>query len=298
MVDGVPVLLVDEAVDVGEAGARAADGQGRQGRGAGHRAGRGVTEPEYLDTLGLWRGGRRPFPSSCPRRSTPRAAPARCWARPTALRSAPWPPSGWAPGASRVRPPLPSSPPTWRCRSGSVTAPTCRASSTTTRWSLRCRPRAAPRRRWRRRRRPSPPAHGWWPSGVTPTVRWPVWPSTPRCHGVRCLRPRVSPGSRSAPRARAALGGAVVALLVALSRSGLVPDRAPSVTAAATALARRRDAFLAPGGPAQELARRVGRTIPLVYGALRGGRRGRPLVEGPGEPQCQGARHSRPPCPR
>jgi glucose/mannose-6-phosphate isomerase len=79
--------------------------------------------------------------------------------------------------------------------------------------------------------------------------------------------PRGSPGSRSAPRARAALGGAVVALLVALSRTGLVPDRAPSVTAAATALARRRDAFLAPGSPAQELARRVGRTIPLVYGA-------------------------------
>ncbi len=69
------------------------------------------------------------------------------------------------------------------------------------------------------------------------------------------------------PRARAALGGTVVPLLAALSRAGLVPDRAPSVMAAASALARRRDAFVAPGGPAQELARRVGRTTPLVYGA-------------------------------
>ncbi len=78
---------------------------------------------------------------------------------------------------------------------------------------------------------------------------------------------RGGPGGLEAPRARAALGGAVVALLVALSRTGLVPDPTASVTAAATALARRRDAFLAPGGPAPELARRVGRTIPLVYGA-------------------------------
>ncbi len=56
-------------------------------------------------------------------------------------------------------------------------------------------------------------------------------------------------------------------LLVALSAVGLLPDGAPSVAAASTALARRRDAFVAPGGPAEELARRIGRTIPLVYGS-------------------------------
>jgi glucose/mannose-6-phosphate isomerase len=67
--------------------------------------------------------------------------------------------------------------------------------------------------------------------------------------------------------ARAALGAATVALLVALSGAELVPDCAPSVAAAAAALARRRDAHLASGGPAEELARRLGRTIPLVYGS-------------------------------
>jgi glucose/mannose-6-phosphate isomerase len=77
----------------------------------------------------------------------------------------------------------------------------------------------------------------------------------------------VSAGDQDAPRARAALGGTVVPLLVALSRAGLAPDPAPSITAAAATLARRRDASLSFGGPARELARRVGRTIPLVYGA-------------------------------
>jgi glucose/mannose-6-phosphate isomerase len=74
-------------------------------------------------------------------------------------------------------------------------------------------------------------------------------------------------GTPGAPRARAALAAVTVPLLVALSRTGLAPDCAPSVDAAAAALARRRDALLAPAGAAQELARRIGRTIPLVYGS-------------------------------
>ena len=37
--------------------------------------------------------------------------------------------------------------------------------------------------------------------------------------------------------------------------------------AAAAALARRRDAWMSPGAEPEELARRLGRTIPLVYGA-------------------------------
>lgn len=66
---------------------------------------------------------------------------------------------------------------------------------------------------------------------------------------------------------RAQLGATVVCLLTALSRHGLVPDCGPSVTAAAAALRRRVEAFAAPGGAAAEVARRIGRTIPVVYGA-------------------------------
>jgi glucose/mannose-6-phosphate isomerase len=69
----------------------------------------------------------------------------------------------------------------------------------------------------------------------------------------------------SAPRA--ALGATAVPLLVALARAGLRPDCTAAVEAAAAALAVRRDALTVPGGAPAELARRLGRTIPLVYGA-------------------------------
>lgn len=68
------------------------------------------------------------------------------------------------------------------------------------------------------------------------------------------------------PRTVSALAAAVVTVLAVLAAAGLVPDPAPSVLSAATLLARRRDQCALPGGPAQELARRIGRTIPLVYG--------------------------------
>jgi glucose/mannose-6-phosphate isomerase len=67
--------------------------------------------------------------------------------------------------------------------------------------------------------------------------------------------------------ARAALGATTVPLLVALARAGLGPDCSVAVRAAAEHLARRRDALLAPGGVPATLARRLGRTIPLVYGS-------------------------------
>ncbi len=67
--------------------------------------------------------------------------------------------------------------------------------------------------------------------------------------------------------ARAALGATTVPLLVALARAGLGPDCTAAVNAASVVLARRRDALVAPGGAPAELARRLGRTIPLVYGA-------------------------------
>jgi len=74
----------------------------------------------------------------------------------------------------------------------------------------------------------------------------------------------VTPGG---PVARAALGAATVPLLVALAQTGLMPDPSASIAAAAAALGRRRDALVAPGGPPADLARRIGRTIPLVYGS-------------------------------
>jgi glucose/mannose-6-phosphate isomerase len=74
-------------------------------------------------------------------------------------------------------------------------------------------------------------------------------------------------GGESRSRARIALGAATVPLLVALARAGLRPDCTATVQAASEALARRRDALVAPGRAAAELARRLGRTIPLVYGS-------------------------------
>jgi glucose/mannose-6-phosphate isomerase len=67
--------------------------------------------------------------------------------------------------------------------------------------------------------------------------------------------------------ARAVLGATTVPLLVALARAGLGPDGTAAVRAAAENLSRRRDALLAPGAPPEALARRLGRTIPLVYGS-------------------------------
>ena len=67
--------------------------------------------------------------------------------------------------------------------------------------------------------------------------------------------------------ARTALGAATVSLWCALSAEGLAPDCAPAVSAAAELLRRRLDAFSADRGTAAELARRIGRTIPLLYGS-------------------------------
>ncbi len=66
---------------------------------------------------------------------------------------------------------------------------------------------------------------------------------------------------------RSWLGAATVSVLAVLAESGLIADPATSIMAAAAALARRRDAWLSSGAEPEELARRLGRTIPLVYGA-------------------------------
>jgi glucose/mannose-6-phosphate isomerase len=69
------------------------------------------------------------------------------------------------------------------------------------------------------------------------------------------------------PASRTAWGATVVALLVTLAHLGVLPDAAPSLAAAVSALRRRRDVLVAPGSPAEEVARRIGRTIPLIYGS-------------------------------
>jgi glucose/mannose-6-phosphate isomerase len=69
---------------------------------------------------------------------------------------------------------------------------------------------------------------------------------------------------------RAALGALVAPLFVTLFRTGLLPEAHALLVGAQQQLGRRRDACV-PGvegvrNPARELARRIGRTIPLVYG--------------------------------
>ena len=69
------------------------------------------------------------------------------------------------------------------------------------------------------------------------------------------------------PSARAAFGPATASVLGVLQAAGLVRDRSTEMRAAAAFASRRREAFIAERGTAAELARRIGRTIPLVYGS-------------------------------
>lgn len=70
---------------------------------------------------------------------------------------------------------------------------------------------------------------------------------------------------------RAALGALVAPLLVVLYRMGLFPEAHALLVTAQEQLARRRDQcrqeVTGVANPARELARRIGRTMPLVYGA-------------------------------
>jgi glucose/mannose-6-phosphate isomerase len=55
--------------------------------------------------------------------------------------------------------------------------------------------------------------------------------------------------------------------LLLLDHLGLAPRIAPRLEAASSYLALRRGRMVASGGPATELARRIGRTVPLVHGS-------------------------------
>ncbi len=69
---------------------------------------------------------------------------------------------------------------------------------------------------------------------------------------------------------RAALGTLVVPLFVSLFRMGLLTEAHKALTTTETQLMVRRDqcapSVVAPNNPAREIARRIGRTIPLMYG--------------------------------
>ncbi|MEY2476734.1 MAG: glucose/mannose-6-phosphate isomerase [Actinomycetota bacterium] len=68
------------------------------------------------------------------------------------------------------------------------------------------------------------------------------------------------------PQPRVGLGALVIPPLVVLEEIGLFPGATQWIDLAVDQLRRRRDALVADGNDAQELARRIGRTFPVVYG--------------------------------
>lgn len=74
------------------------------------------------------------------------------------------------------------------------------------------------------------------------------------------------PVDDSIPMPRAGIGAVSVPPLVVLERMGLLEGVAAEITAAAEHLDRRADQLTSDGSPAAALARRIGRTMPIVYG--------------------------------
>jgi glucose/mannose-6-phosphate isomerase len=68
------------------------------------------------------------------------------------------------------------------------------------------------------------------------------------------------------PQPRAGLGALAIPPLVVLEEIGLFPLASRWIDAAVEQLTRRRDALVDDGEPAIGLARRIGRTVPLVHG--------------------------------
>jgi glucose/mannose-6-phosphate isomerase len=68
------------------------------------------------------------------------------------------------------------------------------------------------------------------------------------------------------PMPRAGIGSVSVPPLLVLERVGLFPGATQYVTDAIDQLSRRRDKLIVDGGPAQRLAREIGRTMPVAYG--------------------------------
>jgi glucose/mannose-6-phosphate isomerase len=68
------------------------------------------------------------------------------------------------------------------------------------------------------------------------------------------------------PMPRAGLGAVSIPVLTLLEAAGLLPGASASIERAVTQLSARRDQLVAAGSPAAALARRIGRTMPLIYG--------------------------------
>ena len=75
----------------------------------------------------------------------------------------------------------------------------------------------------------------------------------------------VVPVPTTIPQPRAALGAMAIPPLVLLEQIGLFPGALQWVDQAVDQLRRRRDELVRPGSLAEDLARRIGRTIPLVH---------------------------------
>ena len=76
----------------------------------------------------------------------------------------------------------------------------------------------------------------------------------------------VIPVPKSIAQPRAALGAMAAPALVILEQIGLFPGATQWIDLAVSQLQRRRDRLTRDGNEAEQLARRIGRTIPLVYG--------------------------------
>ncbi len=72
---------------------------------------------------------------------------------------------------------------------------------------------------------------------------------------------------RTPPQSRVALGALAATTFLALEELGLFGGAAEELQAAVEHLLWRRDEIFAAGGPADEVAARIGRTMPLVHGA-------------------------------
>ena len=68
------------------------------------------------------------------------------------------------------------------------------------------------------------------------------------------------------PQPRAALAAMAIPPLVVLEEIGLFPGASQWIDLAVAQLQARRDQLVKPGNPAEALARRIGRTIPLIHG--------------------------------
>lgn len=70
----------------------------------------------------------------------------------------------------------------------------------------------------------------------------------------------------SIPQPRAALGAMAIPPLIVLESIGLFPGASQWIKLAVEQLKRRRDQLVGEKSPAVEIARRIGRTLPLVHG--------------------------------